>query len=140
MFNQILLLVYRLFLSEGRGKRINWIEQYLGFNGSVGLSADDRRNEPSAYEAIFSEEHRAKLEQLQLKLLNEMNGVPYQQCGDVLEALAFIQEISATALWKYHQSVGAMTEEFVRDFDRLDVSDERVRLYESAQKHWEKSI
>lgn len=135
MFNQILLLVYRLFLSEGGRKKINWIEQYLGFDGSVALSSDDKRNEPGAYEAIFSEEHRAKLEQLHLKLLNEMNGVPYQQCGDVLEALAFIQEISATALWKYHQSVGTMNEEFVRDFDRLDVSDERVRLYESAQKH-----
>lgn len=136
MFNQLLLLVYRLVLSEGRRKRINWIEQCLGFNGGVGISADDRRNEPSAYEAIFSEEHREKLEQLHLKLLNEMNGVPYQQCGDVLEALAFIQEISATALWTYHHSVGAMNEQFVRDFDRLDVSNERIRLYESAQKHW----
>ncbi|AYD67036.1 hypothetical protein DVB37_26295 [Achromobacter sp. B7] len=26
-------------------------------------------------------------------------------------------------------------ENFVRDFDRLDISDERIRLYDSAQKY-----
>lgn len=134
MFSQILLLVYRLFLHEG-GRKINWMEQYLGYDGRAALSSDDMKNVPSTYEAIFSEEHRPKMEQLYLKLLNEMNGIPYGQCGDVLEALAFLQEASATALWKYHQNVGVVIEEFVRDFDRLDVSHERVRLYEKAQKH-----
>ncbi|MFC3653317.1 hypothetical protein ACFONN_17280 [Dyella humi] len=132
MFNQILLLIYRLFLHRG-GRKINWMEQYLGYDGRAALSSDDIENESSAYETIFSEEHRPKLERLYLDLLNEMDGVPYPQCGDVLEALTFIQEISATALWKYHQSVGTVIEEFVRDFDRLDVPDERARLYEKAQ-------
>ena len=134
MFNQILLLIYLLFLHEG-GRKINWMEQYLGCDGRATLSSDDLMNELSTYEAIFSEEHRLKLEQLYLGLLNEMNGIPYPLCGDILEALEFVQVISATALWKYHQNVGAVIEEFVRDFDRLDVPDERVRLYEKAQKH-----
>ena len=134
MFNQILLLIYRLFL-HGGGRKIDWMEQYLGYDGRVALSSDDLMNEPSMYEAIFSEEHRPKVEQLYLGLLNEMDRTPYQQCGNMLEALAFIQGISATALWKYRKNVGSVIEEFVRDFDRLDVSDERVRLYERAQKH-----
>ena len=134
MFNQILLLVYRLFLREGK-RKIDWMERYLGYDGRAALSSDDMKNESSAYDEIFSEEHRPKLEQLYLGLLNEMNGVPYQQCGDMLEALTFIQEISATALWKYSRNVGVVIEEFVRDFDRLDVPDERVRLYEKAQEH-----
>ena len=134
MFNQIFLLVYRLFLNGG-GRKINWMEQYLSYDDSVVLSSDDVKNEPNTFEAIFSEEHRPKLEQLYLELLNEMNGIPYQQCGDMLDALTFIQEISAIALWKYHQNIGPVVEEFVRNFDRLDVPDERVRLYEKAQKH-----
>ena len=133
MFNQNLLFIYRLFL-HGGGRKINWMEQYLGYDGRAALSFDDMKNEPRAYEAVFSEEHRPKLEQLYMKLQNEMKGTPYQQCADVLETLAFIQEISATALWKYHQNVGAVIEEFVRDFDRLDVPEERVGLYEKAQK------
>jgi hypothetical protein len=134
MFNQVLLLVYRLFL-HGGGRKIDWMEQYLGYDGRGALSSDDMKNEPSAYEAIFSEENRPKLEQLYLELLHEMSGISYGQCENVLEALAFLQEASATALWKYHQNVGMMIEEFVRDFDRLDVPSERVRLYEKAQKH-----
>lgn len=66
-----------------------------------------------------------------------MSGVPYPQCGDFLDALAFIQEISATALWKYRQGVGDAVEDFVRNFDRLDVSDERIRLYDCAQEQYE---
>lgn len=133
MFNQILLLIYRLFL-HGGGRKTNWMEQYLSYDDRNVLSSGDMKNEPSMYKAVFSEENRPKLEKLYLKLLNEMNGAPYQQCRDVLDALAFIQEVSATALWKYHQNVGAVVEEFVRDFDRLDVPEERVRLYEKAQE------
>jgi hypothetical protein len=132
MFNQILLLIYRLFLCEGR-RRVDWIEEHFGFDGGVALSCGDKRNEPGTYEILFSQEHQEKLKQLYLELLNEMNGVTYQHCGNV-HALAFIQEVSATALWKYRQILDVMIEEFVRNFDRLDIPEERVRLYESAQK------
>jgi hypothetical protein len=134
MFNQNLLLIYRLFISKG-GRRANWIEERFGFDGGIALSPDDRRNELYAYETLFSPGQKAELEQLYLELLDEMNGVPYPQCGELLDALAFIQEISATALWKYCQRGGGVVENFVRDFDRLDLSDERIRLYDSAQKH-----
>lgn len=132
MFEQMLLLVYRLFL-DGGGRKIERIEQYIGYDAKATVSSDDMKNEPRAYETIFSAEHRPKLERLYLELLNEMKGVPYQQCENVLEALSFIQEVSATALWMYHQGVGTEIEEFARDFDRLDVPDERVRLYKDAQ-------
>lgn len=133
MFNESLLLIYSLFLHRG-GQKINWIEQYIGYDNRTERSSDDMKNEQSAYEVVFSEKNRPILEQLYMKLQNEMNGVTYQQCGDVLEALAFIQEMSATALWKYHQKVGVIIEDFVRDFDRLDVPEERIRLYQKTQK------
>jgi hypothetical protein len=134
MFNEILLRVYRLFLDKS-GHKINWIEQYLGFDDGVALSLDDKRNEQSVYASLFSEEGRLELEQLYLTLISEMKGVPYEHCSGILEALMFLQEISAVALWKYHQNVGEKMELFVRDFDRLDVPSERVRLYKIAQEH-----
>ena len=133
MFNQALLLIYRLFLHRG-GRKINWMEQYLDDDAGDAPSPDDIRNESNAYEIIFAEEHRPKLEQIYMELLNKMTGIPYGQCEDMFEALAFLQEISATALWKYHQNVGQLVEEFVRDYDRLDVPSERIRLYEEAKK------
>lgn len=134
MFDKVLLLAYRLFLGEGC-KRVNWMEQRFGFDMETALSSDDRRNEPETYAALFSQDNQKKLEELYVELLDEMNNLPYQQSEDILDMLAFIQEISATALWKYHQSVGTLIEKFVRDFDRLDVPDERVRLYKSTQKN-----
>ena len=138
MFNQVFMLIYRLFLDKG-GQRVSWIESHFDFDAGISLSSDDKRNESATYEALFLQGHQAKIEQLYLELLSEMDGVSYQQCGDILDALAFIQEISAIALWKYRQRVGVMIEEFVRDFDRLDVPEERFRLYKSAQKNSEKS-
>ena len=134
MFNQVLLLIYRLFLGEG-GRRVNWIEQRFSSYVGIELSSDEKRNKQETYVALFSQNNQIKLEELYVGLLDEMNGIPYQQCGEILDMLVFIQEISATALWKYHQNVGLVVESFVRDFDRLDVPFERVRLYQSAQKH-----
>lgn len=74
MFNQILLPVYCLFL-HGGGRKINWMEQYLGYDDRYALSPDDMKNEPRVYEAVFSEEHRPRLEHLYLELLNGMNGI-----------------------------------------------------------------
>jgi hypothetical protein len=132
MFSQFMLLLYRLFLDEG-GQRVRWIERYLGFGGGVPVSLDERRNEQSAYATVFSEECQKELDHLYLNLMNDMKGVPYKQCGDVLEALEFLQAISAIALWKYHQVLGERLDAFVRDFDRLDVPSERLRIYENAQ-------
>jgi hypothetical protein len=132
MFRENLFLIYRLFLDEGR-QRVDWIEQYLNIDGDIGLSLDDRRNAPSAYKDIFSSKHQSIIEEIYLNLLSEMNGMSYNKCDDILKALSFIQEISATALWKYHQSLGVRIEKFVRDFDRLDAPSERIRLYENAQ-------
>lgn len=134
MFNKNLLNIYRLFLNRG-GRKINWMEKWLGFDDVAPVSDDDKMNESNTYAVIFSDEHRQEMEQIFQYIINNMKGLSYIQCEDSLEALAFIQEISATGLWKYHQNVGTKIEKFIRDFDRLDVPTERIRLYENIQSH-----
>jgi len=91
-----------------------------------------RRNVADAYGALCKGGCDALLTLFD-KLLHAMRNVGYSECGDILDALEFVQLIGATALWKYHVSVGETLEKFVREFDRLDVPSERRRLYEFAQ-------
>lgn len=133
MLEEVLIPVYRLFLIKG--DRVQWIDQKLGIDRKISLSLDDVRNESEAYVTLFSEKNRQKVEQIYSALMNEMDGVSYDQCGGVLKGLAFLQEVASVALWKYSLNVGEKIEEFTREFDRLDVSCECVRLYESAQSN-----
>lgn len=140
MFKHNLLLVYRRCIAEG-GPKSDWIAQYLEFDGSnTSLSHDDSLNEPRVYDALFSEEGKHDMAQLFLDLLQKMNGIPYEHCTDVLDALAVFQYVAALALWKYHKDVGKPIESFTREFDRIDVQNERIRLYELAQQTPSESI
>lgn len=134
VFRKALSIIYRVFLNEG-GLNVIWIDGYFGFLVNEELSSDDIINLPLVYEEFFSDDYRSELECFYLQLLGEMNGVPYEQCEKPLEALAFFQGITARALWKYHQNIGGVIEAFARDFDRLDVPEERFRLYEQAQRN-----
>ncbi len=131
MFEEVLMTVYRLFLSKGG--RVQWIDQKMDMDCEISLSLDDVRNEHDVYVPLFSEANRSKVECIYLALLNEMNGASFEQCGEALKALAFLQEVASVALWKYSLNVGGKIEEFIRQFDRLDVPSECIRLYESAQ-------
>ncbi|QDQ25889.1 hypothetical protein FNU76_05725 [Chitinimonas arctica] len=126
-----LLLIYSLSLSKAR-QRVSWLENALGKAQSI--SDDDSRNEPGTYAELFAGECGEWLTRLYFELMEGMHGLPYSQCSDRIEALAFLQEIVATAMWKYGLPVSVELEAFAREFDRLDVPDERFRLYEKAQE------
>jgi hypothetical protein len=66
----------------------------------------------------------------QIKKLENINQRSFDEVFDVLEVL---QAIGSTALWKYEMSLLANIEEFVRDFDRIDDSSERVRIIKYYQ-------
>lgn len=134
MCDRILSKIYFLFINRG-GPKIGWMDQYfVEYNRINTISIDDERNEPELYATIFSEECRSKVELLYLRLLSEMKGIPYEKSNGAIEALMFLQEVSAIASWKYHCNIGEKMELFVRDFDRLDVTSERHRLHEKAQQ------
>lgn len=126
-----LAAIYRLFLESGE-QRICRIEQILGFDGTVTASADDKRNEPQIYADLFAGSCRHDMEVLYVTLLQEMRTSPFEQCDELIAALAFFQLVAATALWKYSIEIGQVLEIFAREFDRLDVASERLRLYRFA--------
>jgi hypothetical protein len=126
-------LIYRLFLWRG-GQRINSIEQQIGFSGATDVSNDDKRNVESSYEELFGGDGRLGVERFYRSQIAALKGVQFDQCADVLAALAFLQEVVATALWKYGLDVGDSLDAFARGFDRLDLTEERRRLHELAQR------
>jgi hypothetical protein len=128
-----LLAVYRIFFDRYR-TRIAFIERWMSFQGELKpLLEDEQRNERQIYTDLFSGECRSCIEELYRTAMQEMRGQPYSVSGDVLEALAFLQEVVATGMWKHRCNVGEMLESFAREFDRLDVSEERKRLHDLAQ-------
>jgi hypothetical protein len=133
MCRRYLLDIYRAFYERGR-VRICTVERWVALEGDLRpLSEDERRNERETYADLFSDECRADVEFLYQTAMREMRGKPYELSGGVLEALDFLQQVVATALWKYRSSVGETLESFAREFDRLDVEDERRRLHALAQ-------
>jgi hypothetical protein len=59
----------------------------------------------------------------------EMKVLTFEGSEDILDGLEFIQNVGATALWKFNCDMASEMESFVREFDRLDVIGERERLY-----------
>jgi len=134
MCPELLLTIYELFVQR-TGLRIVSIERHLPRSPEPDrLSEDDKRNQPATYAALFSLECRSYMEKLYTDAIGQMNGLPFDRSQDILNGLAFIQEVIATALWKYHCDVGNILESFAREFDRLDLPAERHRLHDRAQQ------
>ncbi|HEX8617873.1 MAG TPA: hypothetical protein VF911_09845, partial [Thermoanaerobaculia bacterium] len=95
------------------------------------VSADDRRNEPQFYRDT-ARENGLLLENCLEWLLDKLKTVPYEQATDIFGGIEFLQWVIADVLWRYGSQVSEDLERFTRDFDRLDVPDERLRLFRSV--------
>jgi hypothetical protein len=102
------------------------------FNRTYSIENKSLR-EADVYKLIFSTAHRLKIERLYKALMNSMRTVAYENCEDTIKALSFIQEMAATAIWKYDCRIGKLLERFITEFDRLDLGSEQLRLYRDAQ-------
>ena len=128
-----LLLIYRDYVVR-TGARAASIEQVLSSPSPLAaLGEDDRRNISVAFQSVFSRESRSFIEKLYTDAMAKMRGQARSASDDSLDGLAFLQEVVATAMWKYRCDVGDELATFARDFDRLDVPSERDRLYARAQ-------
>ncbi|MGQ0595704.1 hypothetical protein [Aquabacterium sp.] len=132
MFKNLIAGVYLRSLRHG-ARRIDSIEQYLGVAidqvdaGQLQVGID------AAYSDLFNGVGRVEVEGLYDELRGALIGKSFEQCADILDGLSFLQELVAMALWKYQVDVGERLEGFARNFDRLDVQDERRRLHQEAQ-------
>lgn len=125
--------IYRLCRNRGLS-RVVLIEADVETGSFLSLTEDDRRNEKFHYERLFSEECRAFTRDLFADMSNAIRLHPYAESADMLDLLAFLQEVVATALWKYGLEADESLIRFAREFDRLDVEEERIRLWESFQQ------
>jgi hypothetical protein len=115
--------------------RIAFIEAWLGSHDvQAGVSADEERNMPATYGALFAPECQAEMESLLQAAIASIRGKTFYRCGDELNACMFLQEIVATALWKHRCVVGERLESFARKYDRLDTLQERRELHFEAQQ------
>lgn len=133
MCEAIVRIIYFLFLFRG-GRRSFALESYIGYvDGDLALSDDFARNERDMYTELFSPGCEEYFSGLFERLSADMKGLERERSEDILIGLEFVQHSGATALWKFNLELRAELEDFVRDFDRLDVSEERDRLYLLAQ-------
>jgi len=134
MCKKYLAILYGAFLTRSK-IRIAFIEAWLGgFEVQPGMTADEQRNEPTLFGALFSDECRHELESLYRAAIESIRGKTFDKCNDGIDALVFLQEIVATAMWKHRCKVGETLEEFARKNDRLDILQERRRLHLEAQQ------
>ncbi|GKT26114.1 hypothetical protein [Acidovorax sp. SUPP3334] len=136
MFNELFRSIYLSHISKG-GLIVDWVEDEFRFSAAREKSINFDQSEQEIYKSFFSSENQSKFYLLYCRIRGEMVGVPYSRCEKLIGMLAFMQEILATALWKHNQRVEVDMENFAREFDRLDIEDERFRLYESVQKRGE---
>ena len=113
-----LRLAYRFYL-EGVDPRSEFVERVLGFDPAAGaLSEDDNRNKHSIFARLSSPDCQSQIERLYSDAIKAMLGIPFDQCDDLLNALAFVQAVVAMALWKYDCRVSPVLESFASAFDR----------------------
>ena len=133
MCERLMGVAYSMYLSRERPE-VSIIEKYINYpiNG-ISVSVDDVRNESEIYAKIFRSRQDSFVYGLFLRLLGDLKGRPREDASDVIGGLEFIQEIGARGLWPFGLHVSADFEDFIRAFDRLDVAEERERLYVWAQ-------
>jgi hypothetical protein len=124
-------VLYRLSVDRGVA-RIQLFEVEICRDAFARITEDDRRNEQACYERLFSIDCRIFVESFYEQYLAKLRQCTYTEAFPILSVLIFLQEIAATALWKFNIEIGDKLTWFVREFDRLDVDVERQRLYDFA--------
>lgn len=124
-----LAIVYKIHLAHGNA-RLKTLEDLLACYSCEPLSENDLRNEKKHFDRIYSDECKSLVNKLFESAINRLAKEPYCKEGEEISMLVFLQEISAKAMWKFHIKLVDSLEKFVREFDRLDMEEERRRLYE----------
>lgn len=95
-------IIYFLFVHQG-GRRLSVLESCINYVDEVFVFSEDLlRNEPAMYEELFSLECKGQVLVLLEKLMAEMKVLTFEESGEVLDGLEFVQGVGATALWRFN--------------------------------------
>lgn len=111
--------VYENYISQG-GEKSLLVEKYINHIDIKFYKSED------LLQNLFGGNHIKLLFNEALRIISKEN---FENSIDAINCLKFIQDIGSMAMWKYNIKVDNDLEDFIRDFDRLDVEFERKRLY-----------
>jgi hypothetical protein len=120
--------IYFLYINKGKPK-INVIEEIEKININFLITEDDKKNEKYLYEKVFFSEEENVILHIFMHIKDKIKKISYVEATDLLKALEFVQEITATAMWKYGINVSEELSQFTREFDRIDIEFEKIRFY-----------
>lgn len=94
---------------------------------------DIERSEVKIYEYLFKKENQSMLCKEVDSLLESLKD---ESCSraTIFDDIEFLQQIVASALWKYRLPLSPQLEDFARDFDRIDDESERLRVISEFKK------
>lgn len=133
MCREAIVTAYNLLVIR-TGFRSAFVESRLPAADAPELSEDCVRDLERAYRTLFEPHCDAVFEHLYREAMAALSTLPLDSSADVLNALTFVQDTVAIALWKYRCTwVADVLERFAREFDRLDQPSEQLRLHERAK-------
>ena len=126
--------LYQQFVRR-TGRQVAAIEQLVGGTGTrtEQHGQDELQTSRECFAKLFSLECQSYVDQAYSGVVRVLQVQPYDSCDDAFTALEFLQELIATALWKYELAVPQNQESFAREYDRLDTELERRRLYDAVR-------
>jgi hypothetical protein len=124
--------IYRLYVEWSR-ERSALVEAEIGFDESIGISLDDRRNEPESYKALFRDAYSPLIHGLYESLMRSIRSKRFEDCEDEFAGIAFLTAMIMKALGVYQADRSNPLAKFANEFDRLDVLAVKRKLYEMAQ-------
>lgn len=133
MRNINILRAYQIFASR-TSIHVSELDEYIQtyYNTSDGL-IDPLVLEFDIYRSAFSPEGLREIEDIFKESLRRMHGATFKESANEMRLLLFLSDLAAKGLWEYQLNIGEKLEWFTREFDRLDVPTEQMRLHKWAQ-------
>ena len=115
--------IYNFYLDRGFEACAS-LECYL-YSGSP---PDGAYSEAECYNLLFGSSCQDYVYDVYCDLLKELKNDPKGEMSELLDALSCLQTICSIALWTFRCNLRPELDYFTREFDRLDMQSERLRL------------
>lgn len=129
---EALALLYRIHRSHGY-RRSAFIEEALSGADVTGPpSFDDLRNDREAYATLFGAGGSPDVESVYRAAIARLRTVPFEEAEDLIAGLYFMRRLISTAYFRWDHAIVPDLADFARDYERLDLAEERRRLHAEA--------